>query len=475
MHLSRLCSTALALAFCLTVFLTPSIAPAAGQETPHQVYLKRANAYIKDYRHFPATDALKQAAKLSGDKHPSIYIQLAILYYGLGFIPEAIAAGEQAVALAPDLKWYRFDLGKFYFVNRQYDKAKQQFMALLQLDPAFTQGYYYLGEVYYQGGQYSMAWLCLERAEQLGHEGNLLKDKLTAVAAKPGEDFVPYSQDTNTYFRFIKFAQEKDAIAVLKQIEQGKIFENLEMELQNDKPAKAAFGIITAAELDATIAKALQNVKPYARPVVMKTGPDYRLMQRILPFEPVSWDKLAATAQAGKPRIAQKVAGETPTVAALATPQPSAPPEPEKREEASTPKPAEAASQPPTDTAADEEATQSAIAQSVEQWRKAWESADTDGYFASYSNAFVPAKQQPLASWKKKRTASLTAPTSMEITLYDTLIEMIDDDQASVSFKQVYKSDRLEDAVIKTLKMRRDGSAWKITAENVIQTLPVTK
>ncbi len=475
MDLSRLCLTALALACCLTVFFTPSIVPAAGQETPHQVYLERANAYIKAYRHFPATDALKQAAKLSGDKHPSIYMRLAILYYGLGLIPEAIAAGEKAVTLAPDLKWYRFDLGKFYFVNRQYEKAKQQFVALLQLDPGFTQGYYYLGEVYYQAGQYSMAWLCLERAEQLGHEGNLLKEKLTPVAAKPGEDFVPYSQDTNTYFRFIKFAKEKDAIAVLKQIEQGKMFENMELELQNDKNAKAAFGIITAAELDGTIVRALQNVAPYARPVVMKTGPDYRLMQRILPFEPASWEKLAATTETRKPTVARKAAEETPALAALAAPQPSAPPEPAKREEASAPKPAVAASQPPAGSTADEEATQSAIAQSVEQWRKAWENADTAGYFASYSSAFEPAKQQSLASWKKKRTASLTSPTSMEITLYDTLIEMIGADQASVSFKQVYKSDRLEDAVIKTLKMRRDGSAWKITAENVIQTLPVTK
>lgn len=474
MHLTRLRPTALAIACCLTIFFLSSPVSAVGQETPHQVYLERANAYIKAYRHFPATDALKQAAKLSGDKHPSIYMRLAILYYGLGFIPEAIAAAEQAVALAPDLKWYKFDLGKFYFVNRDYDKAKEQLMALLKLDPAFTQGYYYLGETYYQKGQYSMAWLCLDRAEQLGHEGNLLKDKLVAVAAKPEDDFVPYSQDTNTYFRFIKFAKEKDAIAVLKQIEQGKMFENLELELQNDKTIKASFGIITTAELDANIARSLHNFQPYAKPLIMKTGPEYRLMQRILPFEPASWEKLASTAETAKPMVARKAPAETPVLAALPAESP-APPEAAKMAKMATPQPALAPPEPPSSPAASEETARSVIAQSVEKWRQAWENADTAGYFASYSTNFVPPKQQSISAWQKKRTASLTAPTSIEITLYDTLVEMLATDQASVSFKQVYKSDRLQDAVIKTLKMQREGSTWKITAENVIQTLPTVE
>ena len=113
-------------------------------------YLQRANEYIRAYRHFEAADALKEATKLGGTKHPSLHMRLAILYYGLGLISEAIIEGEKAVQLTPDSKWYKYDLAKFYYVDKQYGKAQQQFSDLLTIDPGFTFGYYFLAELFFQ-------------------------------------------------------------------------------------------------------------------------------------------------------------------------------------------------------------------------------------------------------------------------------------------------------------------------------------
>src|SRR5512145_2360827 len=107
----------------------PSLSFAADESLDFKEHLEKANDYIKAYRHFEAGDALKEATNLGGAKHPSLHMRLGILYYGLGLIPEAIAEGEKAVTLAPSSKWYKYDLAKFYYVDKQFSKAEEQFIA----------------------------------------------------------------------------------------------------------------------------------------------------------------------------------------------------------------------------------------------------------------------------------------------------------------------------------------------------------
>ena len=65
-----------------TLFLTSVFAD--DKSRSFKEYLEQANFYIKSYRHFEASDALKEATKLGGAKHPSLHMRLGILYYGLG-------------------------------------------------------------------------------------------------------------------------------------------------------------------------------------------------------------------------------------------------------------------------------------------------------------------------------------------------------------------------------------------------------
>ena len=144
----------LLIAGLLLIFFFNATGPSsANQEITVKEYLEKANNHLKADQHFSAGDALKEATRLGGAKHPSLHMRLAILYYGLGLIPDAITEGEKAVSLVPSSKRYKYDLAKFYLVDKQLNKAENEFSTLLKLDPGFALGYYYLAEVYFQKKQ----------------------------------------------------------------------------------------------------------------------------------------------------------------------------------------------------------------------------------------------------------------------------------------------------------------------------------
>jgi len=384
-------------------------------------YLDKANDYIKAYRHFEAEDTLKEATKLGGAKHPSLHMRLGVLYYSLGLIPEAIAEGEKAVALAPSSKWYKYDLAKFYYVDKQYLKAEQQVVTLLKLDPGFTLGYYYLAELYFRKKDFDMAWLSFQRARLLGYQGKHLEEKLAPHTNKPLEDFVATAKN-NRVFRFMKLSSEEEAKTIIAQILQGQLFENLELELKNGKVGETDFGLMGLNELQDSIAESLKTRQPYSSPIVIKTGSDFRIMQSIAPFDPVAWRSAIATT--------------------------SATPDEKDKEQLSK---------------------QLAAYYALESWKNAWKSADVTRYLAAYSSDFTPPEGMDLATWKKKRTASLTRPKFIHITIKDPVVELLTDNHLLITFTQDFESDTYQDSVIKILTMVLETGSWKIREERSVQ------
>jgi len=274
-------------------------------------YLESASDHLKAYQHFLAVDELKEATEAGEGKHPAVHMRLGVLYYGLGLLPEAVTEGEKAVALAPGIKWYRYDLAKFYFVDKQYDKAEAQFNALLKIDPGFTLGYYYLAELFFQTKQYDIAWISLSRARSLGHRGNLLTDKLSKLSSKPHESFDTLPGN-DKLFRFIKVSTNSEANAIQNKILGGKLFENLELELNNSGNGSADFGVIMFSELKDSIGLFLENMGPYAKPMVISTGSDFRVIQRIIPFNLQVWkDTFGKAYKSSKIRVQKHIVVNT--------------------------------------------------------------------------------------------------------------------------------------------------------------------
>lgn len=436
------------------VILTPPPATATQDEDlTFKEYLNQANNYIKSYRHFEASDALKQATKLGGAKHPSLHMRLGILYYGLGLIPEAITQGEKAVALAPSSKWYKYDLAKFYYVDKQFDKAEKQFVTLLKLDPGFTLAYYYLAELYFQKQDYDLAWLCMQRAQLLGHRGRHLIEKLESLSSKPRENF---SQSTNsTLFRFIKISSEEQAHAILQEIQKGKLFENLELELKKDNQNSADFGIMHPSELNQKIADLLAGSKPYSVPEIIQTGMDFRIMQRIVSFDPETLrnqNSQSSKINSNKTAVAASSSGiQSATVAAAS------------KDKA----PMEAA---PSNTFNEikNKSAKLAALQLLHDWKSSWSNQDLDGYLSTYSDSFIPTGGKSLASWKKKRKRSLARPAFITVSVENPEVELVTEKQQIITFHQEYTSNTYKDTVIKTLTLEKEDAGWKIIRERVV-------
>jgi tetratricopeptide (TPR) repeat protein len=410
-------------------------------------YLEQANDYIKSYRHFEASDALKEATKLGGAEHPSLHMRLGILYYGLGLIPEAIEQGERAVHLAPASKWYKYDLAKFYFVDKQFDKAEKQFTSLLKIDPGFTLAYYYLAELYFKKQQYDMAWLCMQRAYLLGYKGTHLEDKIAQLSSQPKENLDPPAESPKL-FRFIKLASEEQAQKINDEIWNGKLFENVELELKKEQSPSAEFGIMTLDELRASVADSLRDKKPYSRPLVMQTGPDFRILQRILPFDPKSWQEtLLETPPVQNTRATTRKTGQ-----------------PELRQQNLS----EIVKKPNTDI---QISNKLAAFYALEAWKGAWETQDATSYLGAYSKNFTPEDGLSLSAWKDKRTRSIYRPSSIKIDIENPVVETLTHSQLLITFKQSYTSDSYHDTVMKALTMEKEENGWKIIREREIKKL----
>lgn len=435
----------------LLLFAQPSPASAEDGWT-FQEYLAQADEYTKKNRQQEAGEALRAAADLAGTRHPFLHMRLAKHYFGQGLIPEAIARGEKAVALAPSAKWFRYDLARFYLAGKQYNKAETELCTLLKLDPGFTSGYAALAELYVATRQHKLARLSMNRAKLLGYRGKDLDATPTSLPVGPLED-LDHLAGRNMLFRFIKVASAGQAETVRQEIDRGKLFEEFAPENMNETKGEAGYGIMQSSELPETVAGPLAGMRPYTPPVIIRTGRDYRIIQRILPFDPAAWRLMT---EGGSPQGDAGVA-EQPLGAAKQG-EPAGKQVPGKSHNKET-----TARQPPAVIAA---------MYTLESWKNAWEAADIDGYLAAYSKSFAPPDGTTFSAWKEKRQKSLTRPKAIRIRISDAVIETLPNNQLLITFKQHYESDNYTDTVIKSLTMVQETDGWKILNEWIVRELP---
>ena len=150
--------------------------------------------------------------------------------------------------------------------------------------------------------------------------------------------------------------------------------------------------------------------------------------------------KPAATVVAAAPVEAPKPAAEKPAAVKPAADKP-APPKP----------------------AADGSAE---VTQAVNAWAAAWSKQDVDAYLAFYAKDFKTPGGEPRAAWEAGRRQRISAPKSISVAV-DALKVELNGDQATVSFRQAYRSDVVKSNGGKTLVMTRAGGRWLIQQERV--------
>jgi tetratricopeptide (TPR) repeat protein len=151
-----------------------------------------------------------------------------------------------------------------------------------------------------------------------------------------------------------------------------------------------------------------------------------------------------------KPEVVAKAPPTPPTALVKPTPTPT----PTATAPTPTPTPAPAAGG---------DAKAQAVA-AVENWARAWSAKDVKGYLASYAPEFEVPGGASRAAWEKERTERIERPKQIEVDVKIVSVTT-KGNEATVTFRQSYKSDTLKSNNTKTLKLVRTGDRWLIKQE----------
>jgi len=124
------------------------------------------------------------------------------------------------------------------------------------------------------------------------------------------------------------------------------------------------------------------------------------------------------------------------------------------------PAPAASALPPATPTI---QAKAQAIA-AVESWAKAWSAKDVKGYLGHYAPDFEVPGGASRAAWEKERAERIQRPKSIDVGVKVLNVEA-SENEATVTFRQSYRSDTLKSNNTKTLRLVRSGDRWLIKQE----------
>ena len=108
-------------------------------------------------------------------------------------------------------------------------------------------------------------------------------------------------------------------------------------------------------------------------------------------------------------------------------------------------------------------------------WATAWKSRDEEAYLAAYAANFQPPGGLTRSEWEKRRRLLLGLSRNIDLKIDGHAFESVTEDKAQVSFRQFYRSDSFQDAVIKQLKFVRVDNLWLIEDEKVLAPIKAKK
>lgn len=299
------------LGFFFFLLFAPTI---SADETAPESHVKKGDNYVKEERFFMAIEEYREAIK-QGVNHPALYRELAATLYYVGLVDDAIIEMEKAVDLSfqqnssgadlsSNIDSLSLELGILYLVKDNTEKAKEQFFNVLKINPGSTEAYYYLGELFLKTKDYNMAWMCAQMAQRLGHKGQDLIRKLSAVSQKPS--VLPWDDaDEDFYIRQILVDTREKAEEILNRIAEGELFEYLANN-ESLEPILIRGGFVGRfkhSELHPKIAEALTGQEVLSVPAIVETEKGILLVQRIVPFNINKWEKMFT--ESGKYHLSQ--------------------------------------------------------------------------------------------------------------------------------------------------------------------------
>jgi len=105
------------------------------------------------------------------------------------------------------------------------------------------------------------------------------------------------------------------------------------------------------------------------------------------------------------------------------------------------------------------------VMQAVNGWAQAWSKQDVDGYLGYYAKDFQTPGGEARDAWEKTRRTRISGAKSIQVGIDSPNVTMHSPEQASVSFRQTYRSDKLNTKSRKTLELVKLDGRWLIREE----------
>ena len=105
------------------------------------------------------------------------------------------------------------------------------------------------------------------------------------------------------------------------------------------------------------------------------------------------------------------------------------------------------------------------VLKSIEAWAQAWSKKDVDSYLSHYAPDFRTPGRESRASWEKSRRVRIGAAKSISVAIDSPKVTMKGPQEAMVTFRQTYRSDKLNTRSLKTLDMVQADGKWLIKEE----------
>jgi tetratricopeptide (TPR) repeat protein len=105
------------------------------------------------------------------------------------------------------------------------------------------------------------------------------------------------------------------------------------------------------------------------------------------------------------------------------------------------------------------------VLKAVNGWAEAWSKKDANAYLSYYAGDFRTPGGEARPAWEKTRRERIAAPKSIEVKVDAPKVTLRGSNEASVTFRQDYRSDKLTSSNTKTLELVKAAGRWQIREE----------
>ncbi len=107
---------------------------------------------------------------------------------------------------------------------------------------------------------------------------------------------------------------------------------------------------------------------------------------------------------------------------------------------------------------------ESQVTTAVQAWAKAWAAKDVAAYLSSYATDFETPDGLTRSAWEAQRKDRIERAKSITVEIKISKVTL-KGDEATVVFRQAYRSDSVKSNNTKTLRLVKSGDRWLIRAE----------